>query len=165
MRNSRFYMLPILLIVWSCSNSQEKQNADFAFTLTHKKTEKSKDSNKSTKRYTLQGNKLIVTNQYQGGRRGKKNEFKTHQLSTQDLEGIKAYFAQNNFYRDIDEKGKPKVSPGIFREVSLKITQKTKTYNLSYAGGYRFGERSRQSNKTYKQLIKFESFLRKMLRK
>lgn len=113
----------------------------------------------------LRGNKLIVTNQYQGGRRGKKNESKTHQLSTQDLKRIKAYFTQSNFYQDVDTKGSPRVAPGIYRKVTLKITQKAKKYNLSYAGGYKFGERPRQTNKTYKQLIKFESFLRNILRK
>ncbi|OJJ17637.1 hypothetical protein BKI52_27640 [marine bacterium AO1-C] len=165
MRKIAYSILPALLLVWGCGNAQKQQSSQLTFTLIHKKIEKSKDSHQAITRYLLQGDELIVTNQYKGGRRGSSNETKKHHLTSEKISEISTYFTQNDFYQDITAKGAQQVVPGIFRDISLKITKKGQAYNLSYAGGYKFGKSRGETNKTYKQLIRFERFLKKMLRK
>lgn len=155
----------VLAIFYGCTQAQEQQQK-LVFTYSHKKSERSKDSNQSTRSFVLKGNKLTQKVKYQR-RRGPKNRNQDNNMLLTDaqVEAIDNYLIKNNLYRGIATEGDKQVTPGIFHEIYLQIIKNDKTYTLSFVGGFRFGRRLVKTPALYKQLTKFESFLRKILRK
>lgn len=162
MRLVCIFVLLVTIILLGCEGVSTQQKM-LNFSYVHNKKESSKDSHRSNHLYVLKGNKVKHSLQYTGRR--KKNETKSYTLSGQDIKDIMAYFEKNNFYQNANAKGKIKVSPGVFHSIELQITKDNQTYKLAYAGGFKFGERPKKRNKIHQQLLKFESFLRRKLRK